>query len=77
MSKKTSSLDFDEKLKLIIKKNKDLQKKINDQQTKIDDLISENKIIKENTLKMGKHIDFINNSYEKIKKSYIFGNIFN
>lgn len=77
MSKKTSSLDFDEKLNLIIKQNKDLQKKINDQQTKIDDLISENKIIKENTLKMGKHIDFINNSYEKIKKSYIFGNIFN
>ena len=71
MSKKTSSLDFDEKLNLIIKQNKDLQKKINDQQTKIDDLISENKIIKENTLKMGKHIDFINNSYEKIKKSYI------
>ena len=77
MSKKTSSLDFDEKLNLIIKQTKDLQKKINDQQTKIDDLISENKIIKENTLKMGKHIDFINNSYEKIKKSYIFGNIFN
>jgi len=70
-------LDIDEKLNLIIKQNKELQKKVNDQQTTITELKDENKIIMDNTLKMGKHIDFINKSYEKFSTSYFFKNIFN
>ena len=76
MSEKSQKLDIDEKLNLIIKQNKMLEKKINEQQNIINDLKNENKIIMDNTLKMGKHIDFINNSYEKISKSYFFKNIF-
>ena len=76
MSEKSQKLDVDGKLNLIIKQNKMLEKKINEQQNIINDLKNENKIIMDNTLKMGKHIDFINNSYEKISKSYFFKNIF-
>jgi hypothetical protein len=70
-------LDIDEKLNLIIKQNKNLEKKVNEQQTIINELKIDNKIIMDNTLKMGKHIDFINHSYDKISKSYLFRNIFN
>jgi len=77
MSGKKPLLDIDEKLNLIIKQNKNLEKKVLEQQTIINELNIENKIIMENTLKMGKHIDFINATYEKISKSYIFRNIFN
>jgi len=70
-------LDIDEKLNLIIKQNKNLEKKVNEQQTIINELKIDNKIIMDNTLKMGKHIDFINTTYEKINNSYFFKNIFN
>ena len=77
MSGKKPPLDIDKKLNLIIKQNKNLEKKVLEQQTIINELNIENKIIMVNTLKMGKHIDFINTTYEKISKSYIFRNIFN
>ena len=53
-----------------------LEKKINKQNKMIQELKEENKLIIENTTKMGNHIDFINTAYEKISKSYLFRNIF-
>jgi hypothetical protein len=76
MSKQKSPLNSDEKLNLIIQQIKELHKKIDGTQITMNELKSENKLILEDTLKMGKHIDFIDKSYEKIGKSYIFRNIF-
>ena len=49
---------------------------MNKQNKMIEELKEENKLIIENTTKMGKHIDFINTTYEKLTKSYLFRNIF-
>ena len=53
-----------------------LEKKINKQSKMIEELREENKLIIENTTKMGRHIDFINTTYDKLAKSYLFRNIF-
>ena len=47
--------------------NKTLHHQLQSQQKQIDELVKLNKI--------GKHIDFINNAYEKITKSYFFKNL--
>jgi hypothetical protein len=65
-----------DKLNTLIKMSKALQKQLREQGELIKELKEENKLIKENTTKMGQHIDFINKAYEKITKSYLFGNIF-
>jgi uncharacterized protein YaaN involved in tellurite resistance len=67
------SHDQVDKLYLLIKS---LEKQINKQNKMIEELKEENKLIIENTTKMGKHIDFINTTYEKLTKSYLFRNIF-
>ena len=67
------SSDQIDKLYLLIKS---LEKQINKQNKMIEELKEENKLIIENTTKMGKHIDFINTTYEKLTKSYLFRNIF-
>jgi uncharacterized protein YaaN involved in tellurite resistance len=67
------SHDQIDKLYLLIKS---LEKQINKQNKMIEELKEENKLIIENTTKMGKHIDFINTTYEKLTKSYLFRNIF-
>ena len=70
------SATIDDKLNYIINQNKILQTQVNEQAKLIADLKSENQLIMDNTLKMGKHIDFINSAYDKITKSYLFKNIF-
>lgn len=67
------SSDQIDKLYLLIKS---LEKQMNKQNKMIEELKEENKLIIENTTKMGKHIDFINTTYEKLTKSYLFRNIF-
>lgn len=67
------SADSIDKLYLMIKA---LEKQIKTQNKMIEELRNENKLIIENTTKMGNHIDFINGVYEKLTKSYIFRNIF-
>ena len=67
------SSDQIDKLYLLIQ---GLEKKITKQNKMIQELKEENKLIIENTTKMGSHIDFINTTYEKISKSYLFRNIF-
>jgi hypothetical protein len=67
------SADQIDKLYLMIKT---LEKKIDNQSKILQELKDENKLMLENTSKMGKHIDFINATYEKISKSYLFRNIF-
>lgn len=67
------SADQIDKLFLLIKS---LEKQIKQQNKMIEELQIENKLIIENTTKMGKHIDFINGAYEKLTKSYLFRNIF-
>jgi len=66
------SSDQIDKLYLMIKS---LEKQIHKQNKLIQELKEENKLIIENTTKMGTHIDFINSTYEKISKSYFFRNI--
>jgi hypothetical protein len=51
------------------------QEQMQAQQEKIDQLIKLNHEILINTDKMGKHIDFINRTYDKISRSYFFKNI--
>ncbi len=74
------SVDQIDKLYLMIKtleKTIDKQSKMIDKQSKmIEELREENKLIIENTSKMGKHIDFINTTYDKLAKSYLFRNLF-
>jgi hypothetical protein len=77
MSKNKVISELDEKINLIITQNDELKKIITTQQTTINKLNNDNKIIMNNVLKMGKHIDFINTTYEKINNSYFFKNIFN
>ena len=67
------STDQIDKLYLMIKI---LEKKIDKQSKMLQELKDENILMLENTTKMGKHIDFINATYEKISKSYLFRNIF-
>ena len=67
------SVDQIDKLYLMIKT---LEKKIDKQSKMIEELREENKLIIENTTKMGKHIDFINTTYDKLAKSYLFRNLF-
>ena len=67
------STDQIDKLYLMIKT---LEKKIDKQSKMLQELKYENILMLENTTKMGKHIDFINATYEKISKSYLFRNIF-
>ena len=67
------SVDQIDKLYLMIKT---LEKKIDKQSIMIQELREENKLIIENTNKMGKHIDFINTAYDKLAKSYLFRNLF-
>jgi len=67
------SADSIDKLYLMIKA---LERQIITQNIMIEELRKENKLIIENTTKMGNHIDFINGVYEKLTKSYIFRNIF-
>ena len=62
-----------DKLYLMIKT---LEKKIDNQSKMIEELREENKLFIENTTKMGKHIDFINTTYDKLAKSYLFRNLF-
>jgi hypothetical protein len=66
----------DEKLDKLIELTKILEKQIHKQNKKIEELQAENKLIIENTTKMGNHIDFINNAYQKLTTSYFFRNIF-
>jgi hypothetical protein len=49
---------------------------IQTQQKKIDELVTLNIQIVENTKKMTAHIEFINRAYDKISKSYFFSSIF-
>ena len=71
------SSDSIDKLAVLVK---NLEKQINKQNIIIEELKTElkaeNKMIIENTTKMGNHIDFINSTYEKLTKSYLFRNIF-
>jgi len=67
------SADAIDKLYLMIKT---LEKKIDKQNKMIEEFREENKLIIENTTKMGTHIDFINSTYEKLTKSYLFRNLF-
>jgi hypothetical protein len=67
------SADSIDKLYLMIKS---LEKKIDKQNKMIEELREENKLIIENTKKMGTHIDFINSTYDKLTKSYLFRNLF-
>ena len=67
------SVDQIDKLYLMIKT---LEKKIDKQSKMIEELREENKSMIENTTKMGKHIDFINTTYDKMAKSYLFRNLF-
>jgi hypothetical protein len=67
------SADAIDKLFLLVKS---LEKTIKQQNKMIEELQIDNKLIIENTTKMGKHIDFINSAYEKLTKSYLFRNIF-
>ena len=76
MSAKTKPITIDDKLNYIMNQNKTLQAQVTEQAKLIADLKSENQFIMDNTLKMGKHIDFINTAYDKITKSYLFKNIF-
>jgi len=64
------------KLDTLLVMTKALQKQVKEQNKMIQELQSENKLIIENTTKMGKHIDFINSAYEKLTHSYLFRNIF-
>jgi hypothetical protein len=66
------SSDQIDKLYFMIKA---LEKKIDKQNKLIQELKEENKLIIENTSKMGTHIDFINSAYDKLSKSYLFRNI--
>jgi hypothetical protein len=67
MSKRTDAM-----MKLLI----DMQAQLNEQTQRLAELQDENKQIKANTEKMAKHIDFINESYEKVRTSFLFKNIF-
>jgi len=71
-----------EKVNILIDQNKALQEQIQAQnvlmqaqQQQIDELVILNREILVNTDKMGKHIDFINRSYDKITQSYFFKNL--
>ena len=64
------------KLDTLLAMTKALQKQVKEQNKMIQALQCENKLIIENTTKMGKHIDFINSAYEKLTQSYLFRNIF-
>jgi hypothetical protein len=64
------------KLDTLLAMTKALQKQVKEQNKMIQELQSENKLIIDNTTKMGKHIDFINSAYEKLTHSYLFRNIF-
>jgi hypothetical protein len=65
-----------EKNETMMKLLMDMQAKIDDQTQRLAELQNENKQIKTNTEKMAQHIDFINDSYEKVRKSFLFKNIF-
>jgi hypothetical protein len=67
MSKRNDAM-----MKLLI----DMQVQLNEQTRQLAELQAENKVIKENTDKMAQHIDFINTSYEKVRTSFLFKNIF-
>ena len=67
----------DDKINLLIKQNKAILGQLAEQNRLISELKNDNKIIKENTDKMGQHINFINGAYEKITKSYLLKSIFN
>ena len=77
MSSDEKKKTTDDKLNMLIKQNKVIQQQLNEQSILINELKTENKLILENTKKMGSHIDFINGAYEKITKSYLLKNIFN
>ena len=71
-----------EKVNILIEQNKALQEQIQAQnalmqaqQQQIDELVILNRAILVNNDKMGKHIDFINRSYDKITQSYFFKNL--
>lgn len=72
----TTKEENESKLDKLLAMTKALQKQVKEQNKMIQELQNENKLIIENTTKMGKHIDFINNAYEKLTKSYLFRNIF-
>lgn len=67
----------DDKINLLIKQNKAILGQLAEQTRLIAELKNDNKNIKENTDKMGQHINFINGAYEKITKSYLLKSIFN
>ena len=64
-----------EQIDLLLEQNKALQLQLQFQQQQIDQLLHLNSQILVNTDKMGKHIDFINRSYDKITQSYFFKNL--
>ncbi len=68
--------DIETQLNTLLKLTKELKKQMQEQSELIKELREENKVIRENTTKMGNHIDFINGTYEKLTKSYLFRNIF-
>jgi hypothetical protein len=72
----TTKEENESKLDKLLAMTKALQKQVKEQNKMIQELQNENKLIIENTTKMGKHIDFINSAYEKLTKSYLFRNIF-
>ena len=78
MSSKTtcsSGLSKTDKLDLLIALQQETQRIIQDQAKQIEELKKENREILQSTAKMAKHIDFINNTYEKVSGSYFFRNM--
>lgn len=73
----SSSSNKNDKLNIILellqKQEKEIEQLKNDNKKLLEKLENINK----NSEKMGKHIDFINRSYDKIANSYLFKNIFN
>lgn len=63
-------------IKSLIELNKNIYKELKEQGKTIEELKREQNKIIESSEKMGKHIDFINKTYDNIKNSYFIKGLF-
>jgi hypothetical protein len=66
----------DDDIKSLVELNKKMYKELKEQKTMIENLQKEQIKLYNNTEKMCNHINFINETYDKIKNGYFFKGLF-
>ena len=66
----------DDDIKSLVELNKKMYKELKEQKTMIENLHKEQIKLYNNTEKMCNHINFINETYDKIKNGYFFKGLF-